>query len=92
MKSQLNWNDVTSSRLTTSQSFEKNQLSTKLTDLWQSILAYLSSSSEPRVWQTHEAGEVAWSAYDPTTKASIDRVSAQELRVWLEERHYQNAY
>ena len=91
MKSQLNWNDATNSRITTSPNFRKPQLSAKLSTLWQGILTYLNSSSEPRVWQTHEAGEVAWSAYDPTTRASIDRVSAQELRVWLEERHYQNA-
>ncbi len=91
MKSQLNWNDATDSRITTSQSFRKPQLSTKLSALWQGIATYLNSSSEPRVWQTHEAGEMAWSAYDPITRTSIEQVSAQELRVWLEERHYQSA-
>lgn len=92
MKSQLNWNDAQNSEVTPSQILRKTQrsLNAKLTSLWQHAIAYLNASSEPRVWQSQNDGKAAWNAYDPTTKRSIKQVSMQELRTWLEERHYQN--
>ena len=35
-------------------------------------------------------GQTLWSAYDPATGRSIDQLSTEEMRSWLEERHYQN--
>ncbi|MBD2055726.1 hypothetical protein H6F88_06795 [Oculatella sp. FACHB-28] len=62
----------------------------KLNSLWQTMLAHLKVSSEPQVWQTRNtAGEIVWNAYNPTTGQSLDQVSEQEVRAWLEERHYQ---
>lgn len=92
MKSHLNWNDAQGSEVTTAHVFRKTQqsLSAKLNDSWQSVLTYLSTSSEPRVWQSQKDGKVAWNAYDPITRKSVERVSMQEIRAWLEERHYQN--
>jgi len=93
MKSQCSWNNSSSYDFATTPTLQKNQRSTwsQLKDLWQSTLNYFSASTEPRVWQTEDSAGIAWSAYDPITKQWIERVSAQELRVWLEERHYQNA-
>ncbi|MBW4661143.1 MAG: hypothetical protein KME15_20905, partial [Drouetiella hepatica Uher 2000/2452] len=89
---QLNWNDAQNSGTATSQFLQKNQrgLIDHLNNFWQRTLAYLNPSSEPRVWQIQDAGKVTWNAYDPTTRESIKQVSVQELRVWLEELHYQN--
>ncbi|HEY9627873.1 MAG TPA: hypothetical protein V6C84_11275 [Coleofasciculaceae cyanobacterium] len=92
MKSQLNWNDAQNSETATSQIFQKTQhsLVTKLNNVWKKTIAFLNTSSEPRVWPSQEAGQVTWNAYDPSTRISIEQVSVQELRVWLEELHYQN--
>jgi hypothetical protein len=69
---------------------KRPQMGEKLNSLWQAMLAHLKVSSEPQVWQSRNAtGETVWNAYNPTTGQSIDQVSEQEVRVWLEERHYQ---
>ncbi len=53
-------------------------------DIWQTALAHLNSTAEPRVWQTQdETGQPAWSAYDPRTGKSIHQVSADRVRAWL---------
>lgn len=65
-------------------------LKARFNNLWQTAIAHLAISSEPHVWQTQDAtGQMVWNSYDPNTGRSIHRVSAAELRVWLEERHYQ---
>jgi hypothetical protein len=62
----------------------------EVTEIWQAIVAYLECTSEPRVWQTHDqARRDEWNAYDPASHQTLRQVSAQDLRVWLEERHYQ---
>ncbi len=93
MKSQLSWNDSRNLNIPTHQSFQTKQrrFSYKLNDVWQHVLTHFYVSSEPRIWQTEDSlGRTAWSAYDPTTKRSIEQVSAPELRIWLEERYYQS--
>jgi hypothetical protein len=93
MKSQLNWNNSQNLDSRTSQSLQAQgrHLSAKLNDIWQHALSYFYVSTEPRVWRTEDSlGRTAWSAYDPTTGRSIEHVSVQDLRVWLEERHYQS--
>jgi hypothetical protein len=53
-------------------------------DIWQIALAHLKPSTEPSVWQTQdEAGQLAWSAYDPRTGKSIHQVSSDRVRDWL---------
>lgn len=90
MKSQLNWGDSHNFELPSHATASQRSFGTRLSDLWHSTLAYLKPSSEPHVWKTEDAmGYPAWSAYDPITRRSIEQVSAHELRVWLEERHYQ---
>lgn len=57
-------------------------------DLVGSVLRTLTSSSEPRVWQTQDlSGQMFWNATDPVTGQSIKSVSADELRIWIEERY-----
>jgi hypothetical protein len=92
MKSQLNWN-LYSTDYTAPKSAQKDSLRTKLISWWERTLAGFSFSAEPHVWQTQDStGKELWSAFDPMTKRSIDRVSADELRAWLEERHYQGGW
>lgn len=56
---------------------------------WQSLLAHLDVSEEPRVWRgADQDGKPAWNAYDPVTGQSVHLVSEAELRTWLEELHY----
>lgn len=93
MKSQLNWNNSQNLDTRTSQSLrsQHRRLSAKLNDIWQHTLSYFYTSSEPRIWRTEDScGRTAWSAYDPMTGRSIEQVSVQDLRIWLEERHYQS--
>jgi hypothetical protein len=60
-----------------------------MTRLWQSLLAHLDMSEEPRVWpRLDQAGNPAWNAYDPVTGQSVHLLSEAELRTWLEELHY----
>lgn len=60
-----------------------------LRHLWQELVARLDVSDEPRVWPGHTAtGQPAWNAYDPITGRSINLVSESELRIWLEDLHY----
>lgn len=58
--------------------------------LKQSITTYLYVSSEPYVWETVDRdGHVQWNGYDPITHQSVQVDSEDEMRVWLEDRHYQ---
>lgn len=92
MKSFMNWQQYQYSGQVPAQ-LERNRskltIAAKLKSIWQTATAYLEASSEPRVWSSQDqAGRIAWSAYDPTTKQSIHQITEQEMRVWLEERHY----
>jgi hypothetical protein len=65
----------------------------EVTEIWQAIVAHLECTSEPRVWQTQDqVGQDKWNAYDPASRQTLRQVSAQDLRVWLEERHYQYSF
>jgi hypothetical protein len=62
----------------------------KLESLLQKVLAYFMEPSEPIVWTVQDAtGLIHWKAYDPSTNRSIDYTSEHEMRVWIEQRHYQ---
>lgn len=59
--------------------------------IWQNLIAHCDVSDEPRVWPSRNRdGVPAWNAYDPVTGQSVHLVSEAELRVWLEELHYQD--
>lgn len=62
--------------------------SAKLSGLSNRLISKLSASSDPYVWETHNAeGEIAWSAEDPLSGRAIFNVSEAEMRVWLEGRY-----
>lgn len=89
MKSSMSWEEYQRLELISSQtpSAEPLSLAAKLNHLWQRIMAYLGSSNEPHVWQTVDmTGRVYWNAIDPLTGRSIEKVSADTIRVWLEAR------
>ena len=59
-----------------------------MTRLWQSLLAHLEMSEEPRVWRgLDQAGNPAWNAYDPVTGQSVRLVSEAELRTVVSPRN-----
>jgi hypothetical protein len=60
----------------------------EVSELWQMLLAHAVGAGEPRVWQTQAENGSLWNAYDPTTQQTLRQVSSQELRVWLDNRHY----
>lgn len=69
----------------------ESALAQTLRRAWQGLMARLDVSDEPRVWPGQSwNGEPAWNAYDPITGQSAYLVSEAELRVWLEELHYQD--
>lgn len=92
LKSRLNWQEYQEMELISDklqQKPNKPSLGAKLNNLWQSVLAYFATSSEPCVWNTQDStGHTQWKAYDPVTRQSACCDSEEELRAWLEERHY----
>lgn len=49
--------------------------------IWDGLLQVLLKPNELRVWHTRdEAGNLWWSAHDPATGRSIDRVSENQIR------------
>jgi hypothetical protein len=95
MKSQLTWHDVQSLencfyQPTQTKRTRRTQLNNLLNNLWQTIVARLAVSDEPRVWKSQDdQGCILWNAYDPRTGRSVNKMTTAELQVWLEERHYQ---
>lgn len=89
MKSQLNWQAYQKLEFPSRSKRQPSPWS-KLNDVWQVVLTYFSASSEPKVWQSEDASGLSqWKAYDPVTGESAVYDSETEMRVWLEERHYQ---
>ena len=71
-----------------SQSGQSNLFRNKLAALFQSLVAQMTDSSEPRVWQSQDtAGRTLWNAYDGTFNRIIRNASETELRDWLEHRY-----
>ncbi|MBF2049418.1 MAG: hypothetical protein EDM05_040795 [Leptolyngbya sp. IPPAS B-1204] len=96
MKSQLSWKEyqalefLTEPTANTASKALSLKLKTRLNHIWQSLVAYFSTSTEPHVWRSEDSnGQVVWHAYDPVTNRSVQQASMDEMRVWLEERHYQ---
>ncbi|HEY9646183.1 MAG TPA: hypothetical protein V6C88_07435 [Chroococcidiopsis sp.] len=91
MKSQLSWHDVhTLERAYRSPNPPRHRWAETFNNLWQTAIAHLSATDEPHVWRTEDAnGQTLWHAYDPKTDQALNDVSEAEMRIWLEERHYQ---
>jgi hypothetical protein len=90
MKS-LNWHNVQTLERVFHQPTQPGRTwKTEVNDLWQTAIAHLAVSDEPHVWKSQdERGYTVWNAYDPKTGRSVNKLSESDVRVWLEERHYQ---
>lgn len=66
-------------------------LKVQLGNFFHTLVAQLTNSTEPRVWQSENStGHVLWNAYDATTDRIIRNVSETEVRAWLETRYQFN--
>jgi hypothetical protein len=90
MKAQLDWQTYRNLEFETQKNNQQNHqkksrtVRTGFHGFWQTVLAQLAPTSEPRVWQTQdETGQTVWSAYDPISGKSIHQVSADRVRAWL---------
>lgn len=96
MKQSMRWLSNQPLKLISSQSTEQSSSkSAKLSTparLWKAFMHHLVQSRELQVWYScDQTGNLWWSAYDPVTGQSIDRLSEAEMRAWVEQRHYQSA-
>lgn len=106
MKSFTIWQDSQQLKAPAQRVQKRNSsIGAKLNNIWQTVIAYLATTSEPHVWTSQRSagggsgdvpvqaedatGYTQWNAYDPLTRQFAHFASAQEMRVWLEERHYQ---
>lgn len=49
---------------------------------------HFPDSSQLRVWHICDReGKIWWSAYDPNTRQFINRVSEEQIRIWIERRY-----
>lgn len=88
MKPEIDWLEYQRLELITcDRSWQLNWRS-RLKKLWDYLLEYLTDSSQLRVWYTCDPeGKIWWSAYNPTTKQSINKVSEEQIRIWIERRY-----
>jgi hypothetical protein len=55
---------------------------------WQWLTQSLFASQEVKVWCTADPqGNLSWSALDPISGRSVNGLSEDQMRVWLEQRH-----
>ena len=60
----------------------------KLNTFLRSLVAQLSASNDPYVWETQDAdGQMLWNAHDRASGRTIRHASETELRIWLESRY-----
>lgn len=65
----------------------------KLISLWQSVVRFLETSSEPQVWTTEDKNhQTQWNVFDPVTGQSAQFNSEEDVRVWLEERYSHHSF
>lgn len=64
------------------------QLSNLVSNLVSTLFMQMTSTSEPRVWESKDAaGHTLWNAYDSVSDRIIHNASETEMRIWLETRH-----
>jgi len=61
-----------------------------LSQLGKQLIQSIAGNHEVQVWQMSDrAGTSYWRVYDPSTRTSTSFSSANEVRIWLEQRYYQ---
>ena len=69
----------------------KSRFATFINNICERFVTLINHASELKVWQSSDrAGHKWWNAYDPTTGNSISLDSEAEMRMWIEERYYQD--
>jgi hypothetical protein len=68
---------------------QKSVFATALTYLGDTIMRFLTSNNELRIWQRTRNGRSTWFAYDPVTDRKRQFYSEQEVRLWLDNRYYE---
>ncbi|MFB2895737.1 hypothetical protein ACE1CI_22750 [Aerosakkonemataceae cyanobacterium BLCC-F50] len=67
------------------------KLATFINKICEGFVTLINHASELKVWQSRDRkGHTWWNAYDPTTGNSISLDSEAEMRMWIEDRYYQN--
>ncbi|MFB2934899.1 hypothetical protein ACE1B6_06435 [Aerosakkonemataceae cyanobacterium BLCC-F154] len=68
----------------------KSKFATFINKICEGFVTLINHASELKVWQSRDRkGHTCWNAYDPTTGKSISLDSEAEMRMWIEERYYQ---
>ncbi len=61
-----------------------------LSYFWSSLISSLYRVPEPKVKKKfNHRGEISWQVYDPYTNTATEFSSEAEVRMWLDQRHYQ---
>lgn len=68
---------------------EKAQTPNAIQTLLVALSNFFTNSQQIRIWTKSTKRGVVWFAYDPSSDQRIGHCSEDELRVWLEARHYQ---
>lgn len=64
------------------------QIAGSTRQVWHRLMTWLMDSQEIRIRSiTTPLGQSLWDIYDPTTQQSIQRLSEEDVRIWLEERY-----
>lgn len=55
---------------------------------WTGMLMAVGRIHEPQIWKTQDrSGQPSWSAYDPSTRKTVENLTEDEMRIWLEKRY-----
>lgn len=67
-----------------------SKFATFINKICERVVTLINHASELKVWQSSDRkGHSWWNAYDPTTGKSISLDSEAEMRMWIEERYYE---
>lgn len=68
---------------------QRNRLAwLRIGHVWDALWSQLVRPAEPYIWQTRDAaGEIWWSAHDPETGQSVQYISEDQMRAWVEQRY-----
>jgi hypothetical protein len=58
---------------------------------WRQVVEGIIGNQEPQIWQEVDRhGQLYWHGYDPQSGNYFTSDSEAEMRVWVEQRYYQN--
>jgi hypothetical protein len=69
---------------------ERSEAFPQLNHVWSFLLKTFAPTAEPQIYQKRDrSGNTYFKVYDPVTHRSNVFKTEQEVRVWLDQRHYQ---